>query len=112
MKQILDFGFWILEWTNHANNPKSKIKNLKFAACLGAAFFIMVLGFALFGPSTAAEACPSCKDMLVDPEQLAQRLGMARGFAWSIGLLIGMPALLVGGLTVRLIRAHRHRRQT
>ena len=59
-----------------------------------------------------AEACPACKDMLVDPEQLAQRLGMAKGFAWSIGLLIGMPALLVGALTVRLIRAHRHRRQT
>ena len=59
----------------------------------------------------AAEACPACKDMLVDPEQLTQRLGMAKGFAWSIGLLIGMPTLLVSTLTVRLIRAHRHRRE-
>ena len=83
MKQMFDFRFSILDWMFWA---------------------------ALSGPATVAQACPACKDMLVDPEQLAQRLGMAKGFAWSIGLLIGMPTLLVGTLTVRLIRAHRHRR--
>ena len=68
--------------------------------------------------SSMSEACPGCKDALTDPAGLPQRLSMARGYALSIGLLLGMPAALVAGLTVLVIRAARrsrraaHRRST
>ena len=52
-------------------------------------------------------ACPLCSDALNDghgPNQLA------RGFAWSIGALLLVPMLLVGGGAIGIWRAaQRHR---
>ena len=60
---------------------------------------------------TSAWACPGCKDALVDPAQVGTRLGMARGFAWSIGLLLAMPATLIGAVTLRVVWAARQRKE-
>ncbi len=46
-------------------------------------------------------ACQWCKDLM--------SWGLARGFAWTIGLLLAVPFLLIGVITLRLIRtARRH----
>jgi len=95
MKQILDFGFWILDSVNR----KSKIQNLKFVA------LIVLLCYSRF--HTVAEACPGCKEALFDPSQLPQRLSTARGYALSIGLLLVVPAGLVGGIALRIAQTRR-----
>lgn len=60
-----------------------------------------------------AEACPGCKDSLIDPGGLSARLATAHGYALSIGLLLAVPFVLVGALTMMVIRAQRTaRRQT
>ena len=80
-------------------------------------FFLVVLPFAFCllswtaGLVEVASACPGCKDALVEPGQLGQRLGAARGYALSIGLLLMVPALLIGGITVMVVRGHRSLRQ-
>lgn len=62
-------------------------------------------------PPTLAWGCPNCKEVLVESGQLGSRLGMARGFAWSIGLLLVMPALLVAAVTLRVVWAARQHRE-
>lgn len=57
--------------------------------------------------SAAAHACPGCKDALVEPTELPQRLGAARGYAASIALLLLMPAGLVGGIAALIWRSQR-----
>ena len=56
-----------------------------------------------------ANACPGCKEALFDPGALPQKLATARGYNWSILLLLLMPALLVGGLTGAVVWSHRRR---
>jgi len=56
-----------------------------------------------------AVACPTCKEALFDPAQAQQILGAAKGYAMSIGLMIGMPLLLVGGMTALIVRQARRR---
>jgi hypothetical protein len=48
-------------------------------------------------------ACPLCKDALTP--------GMAKGFYWSILLMLGVPAIVVGLITFTLWRAHGRRQQ-
>ena len=55
----------------------------------------------------AALACPFCKEALFDPGQIQQKLSMAKGYAMSIALLLSVPALLIGGVTVLIARASR-----
>ena len=57
--------------------------------------------------SSIGESCPGCKEALFDPAGLPQRLSTARGYALSIGLLLTIPAGLVGTLTALIVRAHR-----
>lgn len=57
-----------------------------------------------------AEACPGCKEALFDPGQARQIVLAAKGYAASIGLLLGVPLALIGGLTFLI--AHQVRRQT
>ena len=72
----------------------------------------MAVGALLAGGwAHAVLACPGCKDALVDPAQVGTRLGMARGFAWSIGLLLAMPATLIGAVTLRVVWAARQRKE-
>lgn len=54
-----------------------------------------------------AWACPGCKEALFDPRELPQRLSTARGYALSIGLLLAVPALAVGGITLAIVRTLR-----
>ena len=71
--------------------------------------FLILAAACLILPAAAA-ACPGCKEGLFDPGQLAQRLGTARGYAWSIGLLLLVPAGLLGGIAALVLRGHRRRR--
>jgi hypothetical protein len=75
-------------------------------------FGVVVLTFAflLLTFTGVVWACPGCKEALFDPGQLKQRLSLAKGYAWSIGLLLLVPFLLVGGLSVGIIRAVRRQR--
>jgi len=62
----------------------------------------------LFVFPAVAGACPGCKESLFDPTQLHQKLSTAKGYALSIGLLLAMPAGLVGALALLIVRAQRH----
>ena len=53
-----------------------------------------------------------CKDALFEPDQLTLRLSSAKGYALSIGLLLGVPAALAGTVATLLVRSHRQRRGT
>ena len=57
----------------------------------------------------AALACPLCKEILTDPGQVVQKLSLAKGYAVSILLLLGVPALLIGGVTLLVVRSHRRK---
>ena len=59
---------------------------------------------------TIADACPGCKEALFDPAQLQQKLATAKGYAWSIGLFLSMPCVLIGSIVTLIVRA-RGRRQ-
>ena len=54
-----------------------------------------------------AGACPGCKEALFDPGQLAEKLATAKGYALSIGVLLAVPFLLIGGYTLAIARAAR-----
>lgn len=54
-----------------------------------------------------AWACPLCKEALLDPGQAAAQSGLARGYAMSIAVLLGVPALLMGMIAWRIARASR-----
>ena len=56
-----------------------------------------------------ASACPACKEALFDPSQLHQKLSAAKGYALSIMLLLLVPSVLVGGITLLIVRASRRR---
>jgi hypothetical protein len=53
--------------------------------------------------SELAPACPLCKDALSE--------GMAKGFFWSILLMLSVPALVVGVIAGVVWRAERQKRQ-
>jgi uncharacterized membrane protein YozB (DUF420 family) len=61
---------------------------------------------------SAADACPMCKDALLssgDPQALA-RIGKA--YATSMIALLGVPALLIGGITSVVVRSARRNRRS
>jgi len=66
--------------------------------------------FCLLVGTVAAWACPSCKEALFDPAQAEQVARAAKGYAWSIGLLVGTPMLLVGTLATVITRQIRRSR--
>ena len=92
MSRIVDFRFLILDDDTKSRNPKS-IRNIVLSLILS------ILG------ASAVWACPLCKEALVDPGQLTQRLSMAKAYALSIGVLLAMPATLVGGVVALVIRS-------
>ena len=57
--------------------------------------------------SAVAQACPTCKEALFDPAQARQTMQAAKGYALSIGLLLGTMGLLIGGLTTAIVRSSR-----
>ena len=56
------------------------------------------------------EACPGCKEALFDPRDVRATIGRARGYAWSIALMLTMPVLLIGGVTTWVVAAQRRAR--
>jgi hypothetical protein len=82
--------------TNGMANFKWQISNgksrfLPFAFCL--------LPFAM----QFAAACPLCKESIPN--------GMAKGFFWSILLMLAVPAIVVGVIAREVWRAERKKRQ-
>ena len=57
----------------------------------------------------AALACPLCKEILMDPGKLSETLSTAKGYALSIGVMLSIPALLIGGVTLLIVRSHRRK---
>ena len=74
---------------------------------LVALLFLMLLSL-----PAVVRACPGCKESLFDPGQMQQKRSTAKGYALSIGLLLAMPAGLIGGVTTLVVRAHRRRPKT
>ncbi len=66
------------------------------------------LAFAALGAASAS-ACPLCKEILFDPSHVQQRLAMAKAYALSIGLMLGVPVLLIAGVASLIVRSARHR---
>lgn len=73
--------------------------------------FLFVVLISLVLP-VAVMACPTCNEALFDPEKAQQVLRAAHGYAVSIGLLLGTPLLLVGGLVLLIVRQVRRRGTT
>jgi hypothetical protein len=57
-----------------------------------------------------AAACPMCKENLVpDPSGGTGPSSLARGFAYSIYLMMAVPYLLVASITWWVVRAYRRK---
>ncbi len=52
-------------------------------------------------------ACPMCKEALFDPGQAAVQSGVVRGYAVSIAAMLGVPALIIGGIGLMIARSAR-----
>ncbi|PIQ83683.1 MAG: hypothetical protein COV75_06165 [Candidatus Omnitrophica bacterium CG11_big_fil_rev_8_21_14_0_20_63_9] len=68
--------------------------------------FLLLLAL---GWAASVHACPGCKEALFDPGQLQQKLSAAKGYAWTIGLLLSVPFALIGGVTAMVVRATRQK---
>lgn len=62
---------------------------------------LLLLAILVLLSTQSALACPSCSESLDESEQGD---GLARGFAYSIYLMIAVPMVLVGGGVVALRR--------
>lgn len=62
----------------------------------------LILGL---GCPTLVWACPSCKDALATEETMA----LARGFGWSIMMMVSLPFVIVGTVAFLIIRARRNK---
>ena len=71
----------------------------------------LFIGLLLLVGGPAALACPTCKETLFDAGTLPQRRAAAKGYALSIGLLLGMPLALVGGGSALIVRAQRRKQR-
>ncbi len=68
---------------------------------------------ACFLPLAAAPAwaCPACKEFVSSASDPNAFSGLSHGFAWSIGLLLSVPYLLVGGFSLFIMLAVRRTRK-
>lgn len=74
----------------------------------GAVALGMIVGWAAL-----ASACPACKEALLDPTQAQHLLQSAKGYALSIGLMLGMPLVLIGAVATSIaVHARRARRSS
>ena len=69
--------------------------------------FLLPFAFCLFSWIPSASTCPDCKEALFDPGQIQQKRSTARGYAVSIGMLLTVPAGLVGGITTLILKSRR-----
>jgi hypothetical protein len=84
---------------------KRTIQNSKVSTLLNVALYVYLFTFDFF--LSAAGACPGCKEALFEPGKISQNLATARGYASSIALLLGVPAALLGTITLLVVRARR-----
>lgn len=93
-------------------NEKGK-RDDSFFVLWPSVFFLLPFTFYLlsliFCSAITAWACPMCKEALADPTQVMQRLATAKAYALSIGVLLTVPAALIGGVAALVIRASKHR---
>ena len=72
---------------------------------------IVIAGWIFIGSaafSSAASACPGCKEAVFDtPVEAEQKQDTARGYAVSIGLMLSVPAVLIGAVSFRSVRSAR-----
>ena len=61
--------------------------------------------------AASAWACPACKEFVSSAGDANTFSGLSRGFAWSIGLLLTVPYLLVGGFLLSILLAVRRARK-
>ena len=84
------------------HNPSNRIASASLGRCL-AMTVIFACGFLI----SQAWACPMCSELIERGKDAVKAWGFGKGIAWSILLLLSMPMLLVGGVTLVVIRAHR-----
>lgn len=72
----------------------------------------VILLVALLATPAVTSACPGCKEALFDPDQLAQKLSTARGYALSIGLLLTVPFLIIAGFAAFIIGSARRTKRS
>ena len=73
---------------------------------------LLLLTTCFLSLSTAsAWACPACKEFVSSASDPNAFSGLSRGFAWSIGLLLTVPYLLVGGFLLSILLAVRRTRK-
>jgi hypothetical protein len=85
------------------------VTSVLHVACCVLCVAAVVLMWVAWSPSVLA--CPTCKEALFDPAQAQQTLATAKGYATSIGLLLGTMGLLIGGVTTAVIRSARRQRR-
>ncbi len=65
----------------------------------------------LLAAQAVTEACPLCKEAVANDEaedgSSAGPTRTARGYAWSIAVMLCMPFLMVGGVALLLVSAYR-----
>jgi hypothetical protein len=67
--------------------------------------FAPVLLILLLGLTPSAGACPNCKEAVsAQPSEVA---GMARGYNWSVLLMLAVPFTMLGTGTLVVVRAAR-----
>jgi len=64
---------------------------------------LMLMLMPVLGVSHSVQACPNCKEAVsAQPSEVA---GMARGYNWSVLLMLGVPFTLLGTGTMMVVRA-------
>lgn len=59
----------------------------------------------MLGLGTAATACPNCKEAV--SAQPSEAAGMARGYNWSVLVMLAVPFTLLGTGSMMVVRAAR-----
>jgi len=77
-----------------------------FAGSLRHFVLWIAAAFWIFFPGTVF-ACPMCTELIERGRDALSNMRFGEGVAWSMLLMFGMPALLVGGGALVVIRASR-----
>ena len=90
------------------SNQQSAISNQRRSSrplfvLLAAGGWLLAASYGLLTAQTAW-ACALCKELLGNIQSQ-----LAKGYFWSIILLVSMPFLIIGGITWRIVRATQRR---
>ena len=93
--------------TAHSNQKREPWFSFLLSVCclLSAVCFLCVF-------PTVAMACPWCKDALFSPGESAAQSGAAKGYALSIGILLGLPVLMLAVIALAVIRSIRRAKRS